>query len=106
MTAVEARHLQDRIDGVDDFRPSAVVDREVDQQAAIVDGGVDGGVQFAAHLRRQRIQPADGLQANIVLLQVGKFLLEVEAEQPPQRLHFVPRTLPVFHAEKRRGSAP
>ena len=40
--------------------------------------------EFAAHLRRQRVQPADGLQADIVLLQVGQFLLEVVAQQPPR----------------------
>ena len=42
-------------------------------------------------------------QADIVLLQLGQFLLQVEAQEAPQGFHFMPRTLPVFNREGVQG---
>jgi hypothetical protein len=76
---------------------TAVIDRQVHHQSAILRRGFHPGVEFAAHLLRKRIQAPDGLQADIVLLQIGQFLLQVVAKQPPQSLNFVPRPFPVLH---------
>src|SRR5207249_4102901 len=97
--AFETRHFEDGVDGVDDLGAPSVVNGEVDEEAAVAGGGVDGEFELAAHLRGQRVEAADGLQADVVLLKVGELLLEIEAEQAPEGLDFVAGTLPVLHRE-------
>ena len=45
--------------------------------------GVHRGIQFPFHLWGQGLHSTDGLQPDIVLLKIGKLLLQVIAEQPP-----------------------
>ena len=47
----------------------------------------------------ERIHPPDGTQPDPVLHQFWQFSSQVEAQQSPQSLHFMPRPLPVFHRE-------
>src|ERR1019366_8343138 len=101
--AVEAGHIEDAIDGVDDLGATAVIDRQVDQEAAVGGGGVDGGIEFAADLFGQGLQAADGLQADIVLLEIGELLFEVVAQQAPEGFHCGSRPLPVLDREGVEG---
>ena len=102
-TALHAGSVDDGVDGVHDLGAAAVIDGQVDEQAAVGGGGVDYGVQFAPHVGRQRIQPADSLQPDIVLLQFGQFFAQIKAQQAPKGFDFGAGALPVLDRERIKG---
>src|SRR5689334_676153 len=54
--------LQHRADGVGDLAPTAVADRDVDQQAVDVAGRIRGLLELVRRLGRQQVQRADGVE--------------------------------------------
>ena len=92
-----ARILDQGLHGVDHFGASAVVDRQVHLQARGSPRGFGQHIeQLGAHLRRQRIQAADGVQADLLAHHLGQFEAQVSAQQAPQHFDFGARTLPVL----------
>jgi hypothetical protein len=96
------------IDGVDQFGFAGVVNGQIQAEAGVRFGGADGGIEFFANGGGEVFQAADGVETNVVFLQRGQFLAEVDAEEAPERVDFGARALPVFDREgvEREGFEP
>ena len=91
-----AGFVENRVEGVHQFRAAAVIQRQDEPHA-----GVRGGEPHALlHVRPHRlgkiIGAADEQQANIVLLHGRHFALQILPQQAHQKIHFGLRPAPVF----------
>jgi len=82
---------------VHQFGATSIVDGEIQSQATIFGSLASDIVQLGSYVFWQFIQPSYGSEANIVAHHQGQLRTQVDTEQPPQRVHFQTRTLPVFH---------
>ena len=86
--------------GVDNLGAAAVVERDVEQHAGVGRGLALGSAQLFEHVRRQRIGPADHLEADVVAQQRRQLEPQVALEQHHQRAHFRRRPLPVLDRKR------
>src|SRR5205085_5439222 len=92
--------FENSVNCVDQLRPAAIVDGQVDQQPAIARGGFNGGEQLVSNRGGKLIETPDRLQPDIVLLQYGKLMAQIEAQQTPKRFDLSAGPLPVFYRER------
>src|SRR3954447_5195213 len=90
----------DAIDGVDDLRASAVVERDLEQQAGVLRRLLLCVSQLALHGRIEPFDAADRHEADVVLHQRPQLFAQVLLEQHHERGDFVARTLPVLDGER------
>src|SRR2546425_1112600 len=69
--------------GINDLRPTTIVQRDVETHARVRRGLADAGLQFAPDIRRELVGPPDDLKSNVVSEQ----RLELKTQVPLQERH-------------------
>jgi hypothetical protein len=98
-----AQQGHDPVAGVDDLRPPAVVEGDLEEQPLVVLRLVLGVAELALHARVEPLDAADGHEADVVVHQRGQLFPQVLLEQHHQRGHFVAWPLPVLDGEGVEG---
>ena len=85
---------------VHDFRPAAVIQRDVEQQARVVRGLTDAHVELVADVGRELVLTADHPKPDVVLVERGQLQAQIALEQRHQRVDLGPRAFPVLHRKR------
>src|SRR5205809_457460 len=87
---------QETINGIDNFRPAAITQSNIENHSAIAARFGYGLVQFGLNRNIKFVGPSDRAKSDIVLMNVSELLVQVFLQELHQRRNFAAGTLPVF----------
>ena len=97
-------HLgRDGADGLDDLRAPAIAEREREREAAVLGKGLLRLHQLRLHRFGQSVNLPDGVETDVVLVQLPDLILEIAGEVLHQRIDLVLGAVPVLDGEGVEG---
>jgi hypothetical protein len=91
--------IEDAIEGVDQFRAAAVIERYRELHARIASGLLHGAIHIGAHRFGQLVRPPDHQETDIITMNDGQLFAQVLTQEAHQEIDFRFRAAPVFHGE-------
>jgi hypothetical protein len=97
--AIVPHAIEDAIEGVDQLRAAAVIERYGELHARIARSLSHGAFHIGAHRSGQLVRPPDNQETDIIAMNDGQLFAEVLTQEAHQEIDFGFRAAPVFHGE-------
>jgi hypothetical protein len=99
-STIAGRRLHNRLKGIDQFRPRAVVQRQGHDHPRVLRRLLRCPGHSLLHLWRQFVDPPDVTKLDVVLIHQRNFVFQIGAQQRHQEAGFSLGTLPIFRRKR------